>query len=253
MNNHALASDLAMALDPVVFSRAAGIEPDPWQAKMLRSRASRLLLNYSRQSGKSTTAATLALHTALYEAPALVLMLSPGQRQSGELFRKCTGLYKKLGRPVPAEAETALILELDNGSRIVALPGNEATIRSYSGVALLLVDEAARCPDALYFSVRPMLAVSGGRLAIMSTPFGRIGFFFNEWTEGANWERYEIPATDCPRITPEFLAEERTSLGPWWYAQEYCCQFGETTDQLFSYDLVMSAFDPTLQPLWGAP
>jgi Terminase large subunit, T4likevirus-type, N-terminal len=247
-----LASDLACALDPVVFSRAAGIDPDPWQAKMLRSRASRMQLNCSRQSGKSTTAAILALHTALYEAPALVLMLSPGQRQSGELFKKCTGAYKRLGRPVPAEAETALTLELDNGSRIVALPGNEATVRSYSGVALLLVDEAARCPDPLYYSVRPMLAVSGGRLITMSTPFGKRGFFWSEWTEGTNWERYEVPATECPRITPEFLAEERASMPPWWFGQEYLCKFGDTTNQLFGYDLVMSAFDPTLQPLWGA-
>jgi Terminase large subunit, T4likevirus-type, N-terminal len=247
-----LASDLACALDPVVFSRLAGIEPDPWQARMLRSMAPRMQLNCSRQSGKSTTAATLALHTAIYEAPALVLMLSPGQRQSGELFKKCTGTYKRLGRPVPSEAENALTLELDNGSRIVALPGNEATIRSYSGVALLLVDEAARCLDALYFSVRPMLAVSGGRLVIMSTPFGKMGFFHDEWTnKAAYWERYEVPATECPRISPAFLEEERRSLGPWWFDQEYMCQFGDNTHQIFPYDLVTAALSPDVVPLFG--
>jgi Terminase large subunit, T4likevirus-type, N-terminal len=246
-----LAADLAMALDPVQFSLAAGIAPDPWQARVLRSTAPRLLLNCSRQSGKSTTSATLALHTALYHAPALVLMLSPGLRQSGELFRKCTAVYKRLGRPVPAEAETALTLELENGSRIVALPGNEQTIRSYSGVSLLLVDEAARCPDALYYSVRPMLAVSGGRLALLSTPFGKRGFFHKEWTEGQGWERYEISASQCPRISPAFLAEERRALGPWWYQQEYDCKFSETTDQLFGYDMVTAALSADVVPLFG--
>src|SRR5450631_762859 len=97
-----LAADLAMCLDPVQFSLAAGIPPDPWQARVLRSTAPRLILNCSRQSGKSTTIATLALHTALYQAAALILLLSPGQRQSGELFRKVTDCYKALGRPVPA-------------------------------------------------------------------------------------------------------------------------------------------------------
>jgi Terminase large subunit, T4likevirus-type, N-terminal len=243
-----LATDLACALDPVVFARMAGLEPDPWQAKMLRSMAPRMMLNCSRQSGKSTTSAILALHTALYEAPALVLMLSPGQRQSGELFRKCTGAYKRLGKPVPAEAETALTLELDNGSRIVALPGNEATVRSYSGVALLLVDEAARCPDPLYFSVRPMLAVSGGRLVIMSTPFGTRGFFFDEWTQARAWERYEVPATDCPRISPEFLAEEKDAMGDWWYQQEYMCQFSDAQTQAFRREDIDNAFREEIQP-----
>jgi hypothetical protein len=84
-----LASDLAMALDPVQFSIAAGIPPDPWQARVLRSTAPRLILNCSRQSGKSTTTGTLAVHTALYQPGSLILLLSPGQRQSGELFRKC--------------------------------------------------------------------------------------------------------------------------------------------------------------------
>jgi len=119
----ALASDLGMALDPVRLSQAAGIEPDPWQAQVLRSSAPRMLLNCSRQSGKSTTVATLAVHTALYEAGALVLLLSPSLRQSGELFKKALSVYQALGRPVPAQSESALQLELENGSRIVSLPG----------------------------------------------------------------------------------------------------------------------------------
>jgi len=158
----ALAADLAMSLDPVRLSQAAGIDPDPWQAAVLRSNAPRLLLNCSRQSGKSTTVAMLAMHTALYDAGALVLIVSPSKRQSEELFRKCLHLYRALGRPAPALSEGALHLELENGSRIVALPGKEDTIRAFSGVTLLAIDEAARVEDDLYRSVRPFLAVSGG-------------------------------------------------------------------------------------------
>jgi hypothetical protein len=53
----------------------------------------------------------------------------------------------------------------------VGLPGTEATIRGFSAVSLLLVDEAARCSDELYLAIRPMLAVSDGTLWLMSTPF----------------------------------------------------------------------------------
>jgi hypothetical protein len=97
----AIAVDLAAALDPVVLARQAGLVPDEWQAHVLRSTAPRVLLNCSRQSGKSTISALLALHTALYTPSALVLMLSPSLRQSAELFRKCLDLYRALGRPVP--------------------------------------------------------------------------------------------------------------------------------------------------------
>jgi len=201
----ALAADLGMALDPVRLSQAAGIDPDPWQARLLRSTSRRLLLNCSRQSGKSTTTGVLAMHTALYDPGALVLLLSPGERQSGELFRKCLDVYRALGQPVPARSIGALHLELGNGSRIVALPGKEETTRSFSGVALLAIDEAARVPDDLYKSVRPMLAVSGGRLICMSTPFGKRGFYYESWISDEAWERYEVPAAECPRIPPEFL------------------------------------------------
>jgi len=246
----AIATDLAMALDPVRLAARAGLTPDPWQREVLHSTSNRILLNCSRQSGKSTVTSVLAVHTAIYRPRSLVLLLSPAQRQSGELFKKCLAVYRALGRPVPAESESALQLELENGSRIVSLPGKEETIRGYSGVTLLAIDEAARVSDDLYKSVRPMLAVSGGTLLALSTPFGKRGWWHEAWTGGEDWDRYEVPATLCPRISPAFLAEEERSLGPWWYRQEYACQFSETIDQLFAYDDVMAAVSRDVQPLF---
>jgi hypothetical protein len=237
-----IASDLALAVDPVLFARAVGIEPDPWQAQLLRSQSSRLLLNCSRQSGKSTTVATLAMHTALYEPGSLILMISPAQRQSGELFRKALSIYRTLGRPVPAETESALQLELETGSRIIALPGKEGTIRSYSGVSLLLIDEAAHVATETYMAVRPMLAVSQGRLIALSTPFGSQGWWYEAWCSDEAWERYETPASECPRISPEFLDEERRTMGNWWFEQEYGCEFLDAQTAAFRTEDIERAF-----------
>jgi len=246
-----IADDLLLALDPVRLAEAAGIEPDDWQRDVLRSSASKFLLNVTRQGGKSTISAVLALHDALFIPNSLVLLLSPSLRQSSELFKKVMSVYGAVGRPVPATMESALQLTLANGSRIVALPGKEETIRGFSGVTRLIVDEAARVPDELYYAIRPMLAVSGGGLIALSTPFGKRGFFHREWTEGGDgWKRVEVPATACPRISPLFLAEERAALGDWWYRQEYGCEFVETTDQVFSYEDVMRAFDNDLTPMF---
>jgi hypothetical protein len=239
----ALMSDLARALDPVLLAAQVGLVPDPWQTDVLRSTASRLLLNCSRQSGKSTITSILALHTALYASDSLVLLLSPSLRQSGELFKKCIATYKDLGRPVSPESETALTLTLQNGSRIVSLPGSkDGNIRGYSGVNLLVIDEAAWVAESLYMSVRPMLAVSGGRMLALSTPHGTRGWFYEAWRGVEPWERYEVPAPLCPRISEEFLAEERRNMGEWWYDQEYMCQFSDAETQAFRREDVERAF-----------
>jgi hypothetical protein len=246
-----LASDLATALDPARLMEGLGLVPDPWQSDLLRSNADRALLLCSRQAGKSTVTAALALHEALYHPPALVLLLSPSLRQSGELFRKVIDLYRRMERPKIAEQESALRLELSNGSRVVSLPGKEETVRGFSGVRLLIIDEASRVADSLYYSVRPMLAVSRGRLVCLTTPFGKRGFFFNAWNDGsAEWRRVRVPATDCPRITAAFLEEERRSIGDWWFRQEYLCEFTETMDQVFTYDQVAGAVSTEVRPLF---
>src|SRR5215207_6118849 len=208
-----LAQDLKLALDRVSFAKRLGLEPDPWQEDLLRSTSDRVLLNCCRQSGKSTMTGLITLHRALYHPGSLILCLAPALRQSQELFGKVLGFYRDLGRPIPAQAERKLSLELENDSRIVTLPGSEKTIRGFSGAALLVVDEAGRVDDELYYSVRPMLAVSGGALLMLSTPWGRRGVFFNEWTEGTGWQRFRVTANEVPRISPEFLAEERRAPG----------------------------------------
>lgn len=221
---------LALALDPAVLFQLRGLTPDPWQRELLRSTAPRILLNCCRQAGKSTTVAALALHTVLFTPGSLVLLLSRSQRQSSELFRKIIEFYQAAesqgANLVGVAARSALRLELKNGSRIVSLPGHEGTIRSYSGVRLLVIDEAARVPTDLYRAVRPMLAVSGGRLIILSTPFGRRGFFYHAWTDQAtDWLRFEVRAEQIPRISRAFLDEEVRTLGQSWFNQEYACSF----------------------------
>lgn len=248
-----MTSPLRHVLDPVAWVREElDFQPDPWQEQVLRSTGKRQLLNCSRQSGKSTTAGLLALHRALFYPTSLILLVSPSLRQSGELFRKVNDHLNQLEQQPRKTEDNRLSLTLANGSRIVSLPGTEQTVRGYSGASLIIEDESARVDDAMYYAIHPMMAVSGGRLILMSTPFGKRGHFHKEWTEGGPvWERIEIPASLCPRISPDFLTEERKALGDWWFRQEYECQFVETVDQVFGYDLVMSAIDPTVKPLFA--
>lgn len=248
-----LSNDLARALDPVKLAQDVGIQPDPWQVRFLRSPAKRKILCCSRQAGKSTVAGLLAAHGAVYEPGCLQLILAPAARQSIELLRHVKEALQGIGHAgEEVERDNVTEVEFASGSRLVALPGQEGTVRTYSSVRRLIVDEASRVPDDLYRAVRPMLAVSGGELDALSTPFGKRGWYHKEWSEGGPaWERYEVPATECPRISAEFLAEERQALGELWYLQEYCCRFVATNDAAFDYDLVRDALTDSVVPLWA--
>jgi hypothetical protein len=208
----ALAVDLAAALDPVRFAEAAGF-PE--------------LDPWQRQALRSTS-----------------------RRQ---LFNCC----RQSGKSTVAAIAAVHAAAYEPGALVLMLApalrqSQELFRRGYSGVRLLVVDEASRVSDGLYMSIRPMLAVSGGRLLALSTPFGTRGWWHEAWRSEEPWERFEVPATDCPRISPEFLEEERRSMGDWWYRQEYLCAFMDARDAVFRQADIAAAITPDVAPLFGS-
>jgi phage terminase large subunit-like protein len=247
--NANILQDLSNALNPVNFARRKlGIEPDPWQQDVLLSSEKRIIILAARQSGKSMTCSIYALWHALNHPGALVLVLSPSLRQSGLLFKTIMGYYQEL-RPIASEIESALTLQLANKSKIVSLPGNEKTIRGYSGVSLLIIDEASQVLDSTYFSVRPMMAVSEGKVFAIGTPHGKRGWFYDSWTNSDEFKKIKVTADQNPRISPEFLEQERKALGQYWYEQEYFCEFHQSEASLFRYDVIQRALCDDIEEL----
>jgi phage FluMu gp28-like protein len=146
--------------------------------------------------------------------------------------------------------ESVLKLEFDNGGRIVALPGNERTVRGLSAASLVIVDEAARCEDDLLQAVRPMLAVTNGRLIGLSTPAGKRGWFFEAWHSDTDWLRIKVSASDCGRISAEFLAEELKVLGAQRFSEEYNLAFIDDNEAVFPSEIIAAAFTDAVRPLW---
>jgi len=243
-----LSRDLLQALDPVRFcSERLQLSLDAVQARLLRRRSHRSLLNCTRQWGKSTTTAIAALHEGAYAAGSKTIVLSPTQRQSSLLLAKVSELAEAAGIAARRLAGEDPGLQLPAGV-LIALPGAEATTRGFAACTWLIIDEAARVPDALFYSARAYLATTNGRLSLLSTPFGKRGFFYNEHESG-RWDVTRVPATECPRISPEFLAEQRASMPEAWFRQEYLCEFTSLEDGVFDHDLVLSAISDDVEPL----
>jgi hypothetical protein len=246
-----LARDLARSLAPERWVREVlGWTPDGRQSELLAAEDQRVILNCTRQWGKSTTTAAAAVHRAVNRPRELILVVSKSARQAAELLRKMEEFAGQAGEKVKGDGDNALSLVFGNSSRVVGLPGKEATIRGFSGCGLLIVDEAAQVQDATYYAMRPTLATrTDARVWLLSTPWGKRGFYYREWTEGKAWRRVRVPAAECPRIAPEYLAEERRVLGEWWFKQEYECEFVDPGDAIFGHERVMQAITPEVEAL----
>ena len=170
------------------------------------------------------------------------MVLSPGARQSGEFVLKAAGWLRPLKIKLRRDGVNEHSIVFPNGSRMVGLPGKEKTLRGFSNVSLLIVDEAARVPDEVYHAMRPTLANSNGDLWLMSTPLGQRGFFWNEWMTGKEWTRIEVKATDWARFSAEFLEEER-GKDERRFRQEYLCEFLDGEGAVFKKEVRDKAWD----------
>lgn len=115
----------------------------------------------------------------------------------------------------------------------------------------MIVDEASRVDNALFAAVRPMLATTNGRFVALTSPYGKRGWFYEAWEYGDGWERTKVTADQCPRIDPNWLAEEKRLIGGWQFRQEYSCEFVDTDEQFFSSELIAVAITDEVQPLWS--
>jgi len=229
--------------DIVDFTRQRlGFDPNPLQESVLRG-GRRGIVNCSRSWGKSTVAGAKAVYRAISQPGSLILVLAPSGRQSGELMLKAEEFVSRLGIKVRGDGTNEISIAFPNRSRIVGLPHKETTARGFSKVSLMLIDEASRVEEKLYRAMRPALAVGNGDLWLMSTPNGKRGFFWTEWTGGGErWQRISATAMECPWIDPQFLDEERQNMTDAFFRQEYMCEFGQAEGRVFSQESIDAAF-----------
>ncbi len=191
------------------------------------------------------------LHKAIFRPGSLSLIIAPALRQAQEDFISIKKTIDIIPDPPDFDSLTKLSLETDKGSRILCLPGgNEgATIRGFSRPDIIVEDESSRCSDTLYEAIVPMMtAYPDCELILASTPWGQRGHYYNIWTTtGPQWLKIELNAEQNPRISREFLEEQKQSgISPWYYLQEFMCQFVQAENQLISCDMIERSLDQSI-------
>src|SRR4051794_14521591 len=244
VNGLEAAVELRLALDGSVLLEQAGYQPDGWQRRLLTVQPRRALIVCSRRVGKTTMAATWALHRAMIQPGAEGLVVSRSRGQAAGLVRMVRSLVSALPerlRPVLV-GEAVSHVELASGSRIVALGGNPEGARG-PNADVLIVDEAAYVDPHLIEAVAPTVATTGGPIVVLGTPSRKAGWLWDQWSDpAADWERVQVRWDECPRIPEAFIAEQRRQLTAAAFAREWEAEFTEAEHAVFPAALLDAAF-----------
>ncbi len=220
---------------------------DAWQKTAIMEMVTRqhhVIMCCSRGAGK-TEVFSAASYVEACTVGGFAMVLSRSDRQALRVIQR-TLMYHRRLQLQPLVRENMHELVFANGGRVLALPCSGDTIVGEHGITLMGIDEAAKIKDQFYALVSPMLAVSEAvtgikpRLALLSTPYGCSGFFWDEWDRTqrgqSSFKPFRTTWRDCPRIKPEFIEEERRKHGDFWVRQEYETQFLSFENCFFDMD-----------------
>jgi hypothetical protein len=207
--------------DPTLAMTAMGLNPDPWQRELITCRARQIAVLCTRRAGKSQGVAARALVRCL-TSKCYTLVFSPTGDQSKEFLGLAREMNDALGCPVPLVRESLSELAWANGSRLKAKPDSPRGSRGPTP-DLVIIDEGAQASDELYMSLKPMMVLGKAEMIILSTPFGKLGWFFDIWND------------------PAKLEEHRLTMPPRWFAQEYLCEFNDAVDAVFTLQAIHAA------------
>lgn len=213
---------------------------DKWQKEVLETEGN-IVLRSGRQVGKSTIISIKAGEYAIKNSNKTILIIASVERQALLLFEKVLAyIFEKYRSQIKkgADKPTKHTLKLKNGSVIHCLPTGMSGygIRGYT-IDLLIADEAAFIPEEVWTAVTPMLAVTKGDIILLSTPFGKSGFFYKRFTDPA-YKSFHVSSEDCKRISQEHLDQRKKEMSKMEYAQEYLGEFVSDLLQFFPDDLI---------------
>ena len=251
-------SEVAYQIDPALWVRTVlGVEPAPWQEDFLRApKGASIIALTARQVGKTTTASWAMAHHAFFGPNSLSVVACPAQRQSAEAVRRTRESLIKAGAKL--KSDNVYGLELENGARVLALPGSDDSIRGLTVDGWIIIDEAARIPEELLAAVGPMRARRReAQLAMLSTAWSRTDPFWTMWSNGdPTWLRLKATADSIDIYDQEYLARERRNLGEIIFNREYMGVPGGSAVSPFRWDLFDRATTvhaaPTRGPLFGS-
>ena len=234
-----------------------GFEPTAYQKALLLDLSQFVVARWSRQSGKSLCLTLIALYVALSGSNRRIAILAPSLRQSRAMIRRAGSFLPKLPKNALEGRALKTKLEFSNGSTIEAYPNSPETVRGLT-LDLLIVDEANYIEDdrALYDAVVFALGTTNGRFIATSTPGSRDSLFYEMCMDDdlyGDFSRHHVSFHDALEPNGPLKKgileklERQMREDPWRWQREMLAEFSEDEEAYFSYGLIDSAVNDSLE------
>jgi phage terminase large subunit-like protein len=214
-----------------------------YQQKLMAETSQRIIACMGRQTGKTTTIATKAIHYAFTHPNTTTLIISPSLRQSMIMFDKIlTFTHSNLLLRKSITRKTRTIIQLTNSSQIIALPCSEHLLRGYTA-NLAICDEASFIPETIITEILfPMLSTTNGTAILLSTPWDKNHFFYKAFLN-PQYSTHKIQSSENPLIPQAFLAEMQQNMTAEAYKREYLAEFTEAAASYFPQELIRQCIE----------
>lgn len=216
-----------------------GFKPYDFQKKIISDVLDREDMFYTlvcgRQVGKTLLLINMLLYYSINKPKSTLLWVSPFYSQAIKVLSQIIDAIERSGIVKEAN-KSERIITLINGSRIYFRSAEKPeTIRGFS-VDYAFLDEAQDIDDdAFNKSILPTLTAKGKKCLIAGTPKTK-NWFYQYFQRGGeeNYNSYTAPSSISPYVSIEFLEEQKQSLPPAIYEQEFEAKWQEGDGEVFS-------------------
>ena len=193
-----------------------------------------LVLNFSRQQGKTTLCEILIIET-LCKKKNDVFYISPDFAQGKKVYREILNLLQPTGL-ITKKNSSDLTIDLFNGSHLGFFScKNPTAIRGNTCSGLLILDECAYLPEEtsdgqnlFHMVIKPITKAKKPKVVYISTPNGKHGIYYEKYLEGLNSETTKTLEYDIYQdssMSPEEIELLKKDTPPLAWEQEYLVKF----------------------------
>lgn len=223
---------------------------DKWQNEVLKAEGN-LCICSGRQVGKSQIIAIKTAEYIVHNPGKKVLIISITEDQAENMLQKIMlylfDNYKNQiskGKNKPTKHK----VHLTNGALAVTKAVGQYALGVLGmTVDVVVPDECAYLPEAVWSSITPMLLTTGGSLWLLSTPNVKEGYFYEAYTNPSmGFKTFHVNSEEVAEARPEpqrtimkeYLVREKARMTELQYAQQYLAQFLEEMNQMFPDELI---------------
>ena len=216
-----------------------GFKPYEFQKKIIDDILNKEDMFYTlvcgRQIGKTLLLINMLLYYGINKPRTTLLWVSPYYSMAVKVLSQIIDAIEFT--PIIKEAnKSEKIISLVNGTRIYFRSAEKPeTIRGLS-IDYAFLDEAQDISDdAFNKAILPTLTAKGKKCLIAGTPKSKNWFYqYFQRGEEDNYNSYTAPSSISPFVSAEFLEEQKQSLPPSIYEQEFEALWQEGDGEVFT-------------------